>query len=163
MTRSTSAALVATAHHEAGHVIAAITQGIHFAHVTIRPSGDAAGHVRYLAHARSIGQVHKRGIVALAGEAAQRRHNPRSIRGHHGWGDRRAVVSYALDCTGSSRQAEAMAKLWTIQAEELIEHRWAMVSRIANLLLERQKMSESECREAVFPQRITTSAIQQVS
>ena len=145
MTRQTAAALAATAHHEAGHAVAAILKGVRFAHVTIRPSEDAAGHVRFLTRARSVDQVHKRGIVALAGEAAQRRYNLRSVRGHHGAGDRQAVLAYALECSGSARQAEAMATLWAVQAEELVNARWSKVALIAALLLERVDLTQSEC------------------
>jgi hypothetical protein len=73
--------IVATTYHEAGHVVAAFAYGIPVKHVFIMPDAEqgAAGHVR-LGRCRSVDAMHKQGIVALAGVAAQRRYSPRSIR-----------------------------------------------------------------------------------
>ena len=70
MTRR-SDARVATAYHEAGHVVAAYFLRVPIQHVTIRADGISAGHVRYLRFGMGLAQTHARGIVALAG----RRHS----------------------------------------------------------------------------------------
>lgn len=140
----------ATAHHEAGHAVAAYFADIPFQHVTIKADADAAGHVMFLRPARGIAGMHKRGIVALAGEAAQRRFNPRSVRRLHGTGDRAQVVAFALDRTSSAEQAELLAQLWGIQARELVQFRWPSIQRVASALLARQVLDGEQVRQLIF-------------
>lgn len=144
------AALEATAHHEAGHAVAAVMRGIKIGHVTIKGDQEAAGHIRFLRPSKGLEQLHKRGMIALAGEAAQRRFNPRSIRRHHGAGDREAVLAFALDACGSTRQAGALVKLWTIQAAEFVDARWTAIQRVAAELLTRQTLAHDDVRRLVF-------------
>ena len=133
--------MAATAHHEAGHVVAATAMGIRFKHVTTEATGDATGHVQYLRPMpHSIGQMHKRGMVALAGDAAQRRFNPRSVRQHHASADWQAVADYARACSGSSAQADLLVRLWDVQAREFVQARWSSIERVAGALLELQTL-----------------------
>lgn len=150
-----SAATAATAHHEAGHAVAAFALRIPVKRVSIMPdaSRDAAGHV-YLGKSRSVDAMHRQGIVALAGEAAQRRYNPRSVRYHHGGGDRQAVAEYALERTGSGEQATLLARLWELQARDLVEKRWGTIQRVATALLARQTLNAEQVRMLAFRVRI---------
>jgi len=148
MTRN---ALAATAHHEAGHAVAAVIRRVHFRHVTIEAQDDAAGHVAYLRPARGMKQMHARGMIALAGEAAQRRFNPRSVRRHHGAGDREAVLDYAIDKSNSAREAQALVNLWQVQADNLVEMRWPVIARVATALLERRTLSYDDVQKLLIP------------
>ncbi len=94
---------------------------------------------------------HVLGMIALAGEAAQRRFNARTVRRHHGGGDREAVLAYALDWSGSAAQAKALVNLWQIQAKEVVEHRWPAIQRVAAALLERETLTEAEVRGLTMP------------
>jgi ATP-dependent Zn protease len=146
-----SAATAATAHHEAGHAVAAIVRGVRVKHATIAPSGNRAGHIRLLGRVPTqTGAMHDRGMIALAGEAAQRRFSPRSVRRHHGGSDREAVRRFALDASGSAKVAQCLVDLWQAQADDLVQARWATIQRIAAALLERQTIDGAELRRLVF-------------
>ncbi len=150
-----SAAARATAYHEAGHAVAAIVRGVRVKHATIAPSGNSAGHVHLPGHMpKQIGAMHDRGMIALAGEAAQRRFSPRSVRQHHGGSDREMVREFALRASGSAKVAQCLVDLWQAQADDLMQARWAAVQRIAAALLERQTVDGVELRRLVFmPER----------
>ena len=155
-TKFSPAALAATAHHEAGHTVAAFVLDIPVKRVSIVPDAKrgVAGHV-YLGSCRSVDAMHRQGIVALAGEAAQRRYNPRSVRHHHGGGDRQAVAKHALERTGSEEQATLLARLWELQARDLVERRWEAIQRVAAALLKQQTLDAAQVRMILF--RIPTS------
>jgi len=144
-------ALAATAHHEAGHAVAAVVRKVPIQHVTIEADGDAAGHVAYLRPTDGVEETHARGMIALAGEAAQRRFNPRSVRRHHGGSDREAVLAYAWENSGSQRQAQALVNLWQVQAEDLVELRWPVIARVAAALLERRTLSYDDVQGLLIP------------
>lgn len=152
----TVGAFVANAYHEAGHAVAAFALGIPVKHVSIMPDPKrgSAGHVR-LGKCRSVDAMHKQGIVALAGEAAQRRYNPRSVRRHHGGGDRQAVADYAFERTGSGEQATLLARLWGLQARDLVEKRWGAIHLIATALLRQSTLNAAQVRMVLF--RIPTA------
>ena len=128
----------------AGHAVAAVLAGVEIKHVTINPTGDSAGYIVYLRPTRALNQVQKRSMVALAGEAAQRRFNPRSVRGHYESGDCTAVVNYALECSGSAEQAELLVRFWSIQARELVQARWNTIERVVAAHLKGKTWTHNE-------------------
>jgi hypothetical protein len=146
---SSNSRLAATAHHEAGHAVAAWLRGVRFRYVTIEDGEDSFGHVRYLGSARGMAQTHARGVVALAGEAAQRRFNPRSIRRHHGESDRQTVIRFAIDYTGSTAEADALIRLWQAQAKELVASKWDAIEHVALVLLKRKILKLNEVTEVI--------------
>ncbi len=153
-----STATAATAHHEAGHAVAAMVRNVQVKYATIAPSGDSVGYIRLLGRVPTqVGAMHNRGLIALAGEAAQRRFSPRSVRRHHGGSDREAVRRFALDASGSAKVAQCLVDLWQAQADDLVQTRWAAIQRIAAALLERQTLDGAELRRLVFmPEKSST-------
>ena len=150
-TKLSPAAQAAFAHHEAGHAVAALVLHIPVKRISIVPDGrqGVAGHV-YLGKCRSVDAMHRQGTVALAGEAAQRRYNPRSVR-RDGGRDRQAVVDFALDQTGGSgEQATLLAQLWELQARNLIESQWDTVQLVAKYLLRQSMLNAAQIRTILF-------------
>ncbi|NPD68292.1 hypothetical protein HN018_19295 [Lichenicola cladoniae] len=154
MTRS---ALAATAHHEAGHAFAAILKGVRFDYVTVEADMQrgSAGHVRFLRANAGFEATHKGAVVAMAGEAAQRRYNPRSIRVHHGEGDREEVAVKAMElCGGSAKAANLLVRLWDQQARDLVAGWWTEIGILADALLAKRRLSEAECRDVRATHRL---------
>jgi hypothetical protein len=97
-----------TAYHEAGHAVIAWQYGIYLGRATIEPNEDyqgvvvgnlTAGIVKLDLGAippRVQRRIENYAILSLAGEAAQRRFNPRSVRKHHGHSDRQNVITLRL-------------------------------------------------------------------
>ncbi len=125
-------------------------RGVPFKQVTIALNKESAGHVKLLCTVRKLGPMHHRGVVAMAGVEAQRRFNPRSVRSHHGAGDRELVADYALRCVGSAEQAQLLAHLWRVQARDLVKTRWDAVQHVAAALLEQQTLDADQVRRLVF-------------
>jgi hypothetical protein len=95
---------------------------------------------------------------SLAGEAAQRRYNPRSVRVDHGGMDQEAVLAFAMQCASSVRVTQALVDLWIIQADELVEMRWPEIARVAAALLDQETLTAADVRGLVFSRAITGSA-----
>jgi hypothetical protein len=121
----------ATAYHEAGHVVAALHLGIPLRKqgVTIIPGEDSYGvtHVgNVLGRQPEVGAsgreellAERRAIVSLAGIAAERRFNPRSVRNFQWTGDRENAADMLSLFSGSSEELDARVKLAEIQARQL--------------------------------------------
>ena len=73
-----------TAHHEAGHDVAARHTGRTFRHVTIRPADDSLGHVLYRRFSRGfrpdvnhsprvVATIERQVLIGLAGMATERK------------------------------------------------------------------------------------------
>ncbi|NPD69583.1 hypothetical protein HPQ61_23020 [Acetobacteraceae bacterium] len=154
----TPSALAATAHHEAGHAIAALLKSISFRFITIESLNDYARRMRFLRSAGSIERIHGQGIVVMAGGAAQHRFSSDSVNKYHESLERDHVTAYALDATGSTEQAELMTRLWDIQARELVAERWLLIERLAAELLVRGRLSAADCRKIAFPAATTDTS-----
>jgi hypothetical protein len=106
--------LEATAYHEAGHAVAAfqLRVGIGRRGVSIVPNEDWSGFAHTLKgfsgrpDIERTGQMRlgaeKRAIVSFAGEAAQRRFRPMSVRRHHGAIDRGHAIDLMNYFVGSA-------------------------------------------------------------
>ncbi len=147
---------VATAYHEAGHVVAAWLLGFTALDVSIIRDRDSAGRVTIEPEEPSTCEAIARGdrwdtsrfiaekriMMLQAGEVAQRRYDPRSVRGHHSQSDRNIsdvlLRQYAPD--REKRDIEPHRLLlcnWTIH---LIEQRWPLVEGVAETLLVRPEL-----------------------
>jgi len=64
----------------------------------------------------------------------------------------KAVINYAMECTGSARQAKLLVQLWGLQACELFDAAkvWEAVERVASQLIQQRTLKFDECRRLVF-------------
>lgn len=146
----TVGAFVANAYHEAGHAVAAFALGIPVKRVSIVPNSKcgSAGHVR-LGKCRSVDMMHKQGIVAMAGEAGQRIYG-HGWRRYHESSDRQAVADYALEHTGSEKQATLLVRLWELQARDLVEKQLSSVHLVTNALMKHWALNAAQVRMILF-------------
>ena len=117
----------------------------------MQPAATARGAASHTS--TSPGAVRMRGIawvdrkdvaVELHGQKGEQVACHLSVRRQHGGSDRAAV----LDWTGSSAQAQALVNLWQVLAEEVVEHRWPPIQRVAAGLLKRETPTEAEVRSS---------------
>jgi hypothetical protein len=138
-----------TAYHEAGHVVAALMQGVAVRSVTIVPDKQKAylGLVRHEDLTRGVNletdnssrtrsRIEKLIVVTFAGTAAQRRYDRRSWRSFHSSGDYNSAVRLADVVCSSSAASEAFLKWLAVTADDLIGAHWPDVEKIAKALLE---------------------------
>lgn len=159
------------AHHEAGHAVAAwrLELSIGRAGISIRPAEAeyrVAGGGRVLQQggfstlgkrgykgdpeydypAHNTRAFERRAVVSLAGWAAQRRYNPRSVRRHHASSDLHELLGEMEHFTwrDSPREQKAYLQLLKVRAEELIDRFWPSVQAVAAALMERKRLSKDE-------------------
>jgi hypothetical protein len=157
-----TAARLAAAYREAGHVVGALTQSrvdysAAFAR-TLELRGpvvhknalrgaklglDASDDARLRAE-RAI-------LVRLAGPAAQKRHAPRSWRSRHGESDLKQALDLASTVSSSRSAAHALVARLGIAADDLIEARWPLVERVASALIEGSPLSAAQIRRIAGP------------
>ena len=159
------AACLTTAYHEAGHAVAAFFLRTGFRRVTIMSDGEAAGHSLDGAGGRFRGQpdcemtpairdyLERHIRVLLAGEIAQRRHSPRSVRRHHGESDRQRAVDLAFYINGDTRAVELYMRWLSCCTEGFITTRWAAVEAVAQALAEHKTLSRGQVRALIVEPR----------
>ena len=147
----------AIAYHEAGHAVAAYVHHVAIHRAAIIPSADFAGHVSHanplrgrpidaMTTPRDRRHMERLVIVALAGDAAQRRHAPRSVRSWHADQDRRNAADLVSYFVGSeAQQAAYLAYLWAV-TDDLVDLHWPAVEAVAAELLERRDLSGKRVR-----------------
>jgi hypothetical protein len=98
--------LVSPAYHEAGHTIATFVQGMGIRRVTIVPGEGSDGvTITHPVRMKSLDcepisprratRIRNQTRCCLAGNIAQRRFNPRSVRSHHADSDRHDALDWA--------------------------------------------------------------------
>ena len=154
----------ATAIHEAGHAVAAFHYHLGLRTATIVPSEVTHGQVRHgspfrgktveWSDMRSPNRLHmeRAVLVNLAGDIAQRRAYPRSVRRWHADRDHHAtvdMVSYFI--TGSEAQADAyLAYLHVVASDFLaLPHVWRAVETVADALMEARTLRGARLRALV--------------
>jgi len=159
-----------TAHHEAGHAVAAWWFG-HLKkkdYVTIVPDQQrgSLGHFwnppRFISEmegtagnsGRAILQAEKFAVVCLAGEAASSRYRGskrRFLAG--GRKDREQVAQVLSRLTGSNEELKAYFRLLQIRAENLVARFWPEVDAVARRLLSEKKLTSEQIRETCLSAR----------
>lgn len=141
----------ATAIHEAGHAIAALALGRRFRHVTIVPTNDTLGHVRFLRFKppdqQRIDLLIISAEISLAGYLAEREFGfrPRRV----GWeADREAAMESILYfAAGDEVEAKLLIRVAERRVTRLIARWRERIDALAAQLVDRRKMSFIEVRE----------------
>lgn len=151
-----------TAHHEAGHAVAAWRLGLKFKYVTILPdkAGRGLGHVMNcrpkwfrpdIDSSDRICLLAQRRITSLfAGQLAEakfRRRKP--LWGS--WSDDRQAVDLAMRMCGSQETTEAYLKYCFLASRDLVNVFWPEVEGVAWGLLELQTADYQEVIELISP------------
>lgn len=150
---------MATAYHEAGHVVAARSQGRVAKGVTIVPDEDTlgscsfyglreAGSFAWDASARNRIRLERLIISALGGCAAEAR-----FLGRHNWigahNDWRFAANLSTYQAGSDEEADAYLNwLWERTRNIFrLDHWWDMTTALAEALVEHRTLSATEVKK----------------
>ncbi len=140
-----SAALRATAFHEAGHAVAAMALGISFTHITIGLNGADLGGVTFVGPEwLDPDAVTLSALIATlyAGRIAESRFTGRTAR-RGALSDYESVRALA-DSFLETDDREASLKKARHRAEEVIDSHWTKVERLADALLRRTRLAHDE-------------------
>jgi hypothetical protein len=144
--------LIDTAHHEAGHAVAAYYQHVNIRYVTINPEKDSLGHVRntrvqfgrdgvFDDSLRGIDRAERRIVVLYAGPIASRKLSPRSrwrVGGSSDFDIARDLFTH-IDSPDQKYRNLYAALLWR-RAELIVETRWKDIRAVAAALLKQRML-----------------------
>ena len=153
------------AYHEAGHAVAAWQLGIALRRngVTIVPDG-VEGNLGSVSHVQFVNRnfqwrdsdrdrirVEKLAQLSLAGEIAQRRFSPRSVRRYHAKSDRMNAIDLLSPLTVDIKELEAWLKLLHIRTENMLSNpdAWNAVKRLAAALVQKRTIRGKEAVETI--------------
>lgn len=142
-----------TAYHEAAHIVAARCLGVAVFGASIGPDDNSLGRA-YLSPAmeenppipcsnRERNRWEKRVVVLMAGKAAQRKFNARSLRCHH-WLCDQLRAWEMLSCLSPSRAETGWRlRVAELRAEELVNDRvtWRKIRFLAGVLMKHEYLS----------------------
>lgn len=160
------------AHHEAGHVLAAIERGIPFEYVTLRQKGDSRGRIVWSAEARGSrtrAEIIDHLVMLLAGDFADQQQSGErltvkailvQIRAKRGdW--------FSIDRLLRTLQPPPTARFlcpdeWVPEKPEaitweIIDRRWGDIEALALALLERETLTADEVREEIARRVVSDS------
>ncbi len=154
--------LLAVAYHEAGHAVVSWQLGVPLRRtgVTIIPHGSTAGathhwqvvgrDVEWDLSDRNRLRTEKLVQICLAGNVAQRRFDPRSVRGVHADSDHQQAVD-ALIRWSTPRELEVWVKLLYLRTEQLLANAnaWRAVERLAEALVQQGRIRGKEATEII--------------
>lgn len=152
--------IVEIAHHEAGHAVAALVLRLRIGRkgVTIIPDKitDALGsaHVLYQMHGNPELEISPRthvrllnlAVMCLAGDAAEKKFNPRRRFGAHG--DRHCASGLLSYISSSTEILELQLKIAHLRACSLVNVRWNEIEKVATALVERKMLDREDVRKA---------------
>ena len=154
--------LSATAHHEAGHAFADWLLHFPIEQVTIVPSDEAMGTatskgrrvLRLLRRlevdrpitGKQIGNCHDLVVTLLAGEEAQRRFDPKSIRKHHAAGDHDSVIEVLMRLHPDAEECRCAFRYLLARTRNLISNPWywRRIEDLAKALIKRRTLTGEE-------------------
>ena len=143
-----------TAHHEAGHAVAAWRFGFPTKRVSVIPEEDFLGVHEGDSPLSGMDPdadsspevteaVEKKVVLIYAGHAAQVRFEPDSAE-HYSHSDASAVLNLVGYLCGSIEQEEAKHAELYARAETLIHEHWGGVEAVAKVLLEHKELTGEE-------------------
>ena len=163
---SSGVKLDSTAHHEAGHAVAAIVQGLIITYVTIKPDEDFLGACLHpsafgyeFSGTRERKKIVRECIIAsYAGLQAEKIFNPQAEewRAQHDENNAFSLSHEFLvlprQCShiGDEAHLEFLAKL-QLEARKLIRRHWSSVSAVARALLETKTLNHDQVKEIIDP------------
>jgi len=155
----------ARAYHEAGHAVAAWCLEIDIDCVTILPDGELAGQVKVKPEDPSTYAAIERGerweparfraekmVMCLqAGEVAQLRYNPRSVRPRQCERDRQCCIGLLRNYAPDEKKTDVrphynLLVKWTVR---LIDQHWHLVEAVAKALLDRRYLSDAQILDVI--------------
>jgi hypothetical protein len=156
--------LKATAYREAGQAVAALHKGLPLQSVTIIPTDDALGHVKFRRYEKWF-DPEKRShdcrtrfraecdiVCDLAGQIAEKRFRPRSVKKSDRQHDNQNIVNVATRFCGSQKTKEAYLHYCWCAAEDVVDARWSEIVRVASALLSRNTLKRKDVLEVMmFP------------
>jgi hypothetical protein len=159
--RAKSDNLAQTAHHEAGHAVAAFYQGIRIRHVTIVPTKDALGHVKnhkvlwatngmFDDSPRGVDRAERHIICLFAGPIAQRKFRRASRWRRAGGQDFPAATELLVRICDEDDECQRLySKLLWRRAELLVKFYWKDIKAVARELLKRRTLKGNDVVEAI--------------
>ena len=160
-------ALQSTAFHEAGHAVISWALEYEVYELTIVPSEDKAGLVKYQNpllgvpldrdnSPNAVAQAKKAMMISLAGPIAQRKFDPESWEDHHGAVDFEKVVDFALRLGGGEEDANVFLESLDPEIKDMIDRYWPEIQNLASVLLEKRTMSAKEVENVILSTRRPT-------
>lgn len=149
--------LEATAHHEAGHAIAALRLGRPFRYVTIEPDEGSLGHVLFRAwdkrfhpdvnwSPRTEALLRDAIVTALAGLEAQAKFTGRrDFRGARSDYDQAADL--ASRACGSLKETNAYLAWLCVRTKQIVSVHWGEIRALASALLREKRLSYEGARD----------------
>jgi ATP-dependent Zn protease len=162
MARKPTKALQSTAYHEAAHAVVARCCGIAVYSISIIPDHEenSAGHVatQNLMHNKHLDvetepknrmRMERMVIQILAGSIAEEMFNPEDFNHDNSESDYRGAVTLIEYFCGSQEEIEAYLKFLDIRTQNLLNdpYIWEQIEKLADILLEKKKLSAKEVRE----------------
>lgn len=148
-----------TAYHEAGHAVAAQFVRFPFRYVTIVPEVDGrdVGSLVYKPWKEAsldwsrldkvAFRLQRHVVIGLAGQISEGK--MRGRRPRYGMGsDNRQVVDLILNI-GSEKTVNAFMKYCWCVTEDFVDLRWAEISAVAQALLDRKTLKQSDVAELI--------------
>ncbi len=163
-------ALESTAHHEAGHAVAAYQLGQPIKSVTIIPDDDSLGSVStgpYFSgdewdqligvNSKDIsGGMQQRlendVLVSLVGPAAQKRFNPFGYRKFHGEQDRKIAMNWLEKLEGDNIILGHYFRMFDLRAHNFVQRstNWGLICHLAETLLAKPTLTGDEVKSVIF-------------